>query len=81
MTRQADPVDRIRGAQVRIYAVDKKTVIGSGFLVGRREVVTCTHVVARALYPSDDAPEPPPEPPRSDRISFWISPFWRRTGL
>ena len=67
MTRQADPVDRIRGAQVRIYAVDKKTVIGSGFLVGRREVVTCTHVVARVLYPSDDAPEPPPEPPL-DRI-------------
>jgi hypothetical protein len=62
MTRQADPVDRIRGAQVRIYAVDKKTVIGSGFLVGRREVVTCAHVVTRALGLSDDPPEPPPGP-------------------
>jgi hypothetical protein len=62
MTRQADPVDRIQGAQVRIYAVDKETVIGSGFLVGRREVVTCAHVVTRALGLSDDAPEPPPGP-------------------
>jgi hypothetical protein len=62
MTRQADPVDRIQGAQVRIYAVDKETVIGSGFLVGRREVVTCVHVVTHALGLSDDPPEPPPGP-------------------
>ena len=60
MTRQADPVDRIQGAQVRIYAVDGKAVIGSGFLVGRREVVTCAHVVTHALGLSDDPPEPPP---------------------
>jgi Trypsin-like serine proteases, typically periplasmic, contain C-terminal PDZ domain len=51
---------RVEQAQVRIYATDEKTIVGSGFLVGRREVLTCAHVVTRALGLPDDTPEPPP---------------------
>jgi|GEM_PF-5117385 len=43
-------------AQVRIYATDKQTVVGSGFLVGRREVLTCAHVVTCALGLPNDTP-------------------------
>ncbi|WP_448592979.1 trypsin-like peptidase domain-containing protein [Thermoflexus hugenholtzii] len=59
MTRRADPRDLIGGAQVRIYATGGETVVGSGFLLGRREVVTCAHVVTRALGLPDDTPEQP----------------------
>jgi len=34
MMRQADPVDRIQGAQVRIYAVDKDLISKPGYPVG-----------------------------------------------
>jgi hypothetical protein len=47
-------------AQVRIYAADGERIVGSGFLAGEREVLTCAHVVTRALGLPDDTPEPPP---------------------
>lgn len=37
-------------------------VVGVGFLVGGREVITCAHVVTGALGLPDDTPEPPTEP-------------------
>ena len=49
-------------AQVRIYAVDREWVAGSGFLLREREVLTCAHVVTRALGLPDDVPEPPSNP-------------------
>jgi hypothetical protein len=47
-------------AQVRIYAADGERIVGSGFLAGERAVLTCAHVVTRALGLPDDTPEPPP---------------------
>gem|GEM_PF-1197786 len=47
-------------AQVRIYAADGERIVGSGFLAGEREVLTCAHVVTCALDLPDDTPEPPP---------------------
>ena len=37
-------------------------VVGAGFLVGERQVLTCAHVVAGALGLADDAPEKPRAP-------------------
>jgi len=54
---ELSPVAR---AQVRIYAADGKDVVGAGFLTGRREVLTCAHVVRAALGLTGHAPEPPP---------------------
>ncbi len=47
-------------AQVRIYAAGGERIVGSGFLAGERAVLTCAHVVTRALGLPDDTPEPPP---------------------
>ncbi|MGW4378770.1 nSTAND1 domain-containing NTPase [Kitasatospora sp. NPDC004531] len=43
---------------VRVLGSDGRPE-GAGFLVGRREVVTCAHVVARVLGVAADAPGPP----------------------
>src|SRR3989441_2528956 len=37
-------------------------VVGAGFLVGERHILTCAHVVAGALGLADDAPEKPQAP-------------------
>ncbi len=34
-------------------------VAGAGFLVGTRHILTCAHVIAKALGLADDAPDPP----------------------
>lgn len=47
-------IERLHGAVARIHANDG-AVIGAGFLVGERQVLTCAHVVARALHLPDDA--------------------------
>jgi tetratricopeptide (TPR) repeat protein len=46
-----------RQAIVRIWD-DTDAIVGVGFLVGQRQILTCAHVVARALGLSDDAPKP-----------------------
>jgi TIR domain/Trypsin-like peptidase domain/AAA ATPase domain len=43
---------------VRILTASEQ-VVGAGFLVGEREVLTCAHVVAGALGLADDTPEKP----------------------
>jgi transcriptional regulator with XRE-family HTH domain len=56
-------IERLHGAVARIHASDG-AVVGAGFLVGERQVLTCAHVVARALHllkdttdaPSDEIP-------------------------
>jgi hypothetical protein len=57
--------NKVKLAQVRIYATDGQTVVGSGFLVKGREVLTCAHVVTLALGQPDDTPKPP-----SDQVSL-----------
>ena len=52
--------DQIQRAQVRIWG-RRGQVVGTGFLVAQRHVLTCAHVVARALDSREDAPEPPNE--------------------
>ncbi len=46
---------------VRICRADG-IVVGAGFLVGERQVLTCAHVVAGALGLADDTPEKPQAP-------------------
>jgi tetratricopeptide (TPR) repeat protein len=46
-----------RGAIVRIWG-ERNAIVGVGFLVGERHVVTCAHVVARALNLPHDARKP-----------------------
>lgn len=53
-----DALSALKPAIARIYGV-RGGVIGAGFLVGRREVLTCAHVVTGALGLPDDTPEPP----------------------
>ncbi len=43
---------------VRIRTADGR-IVGAGFLVGERQVLTCAHVVAAALGLADDTPEKP----------------------
>jgi TIR domain/Trypsin-like peptidase domain len=74
---------------VRIHTPDGH-VVGAGFFVGERHILTCAHVVARALGLDDDAPEKPQAPitfdvPRvapnqllSARVVLWRPP--RTTG-
>ncbi len=52
------PVGALDAAIVRIRDA-RGDVVGAGFLVGTREIVTCAHVVSRALGHTDgDAPPP-----------------------
>lgn len=76
MTTVLDPaIVRIRSANSR--------VVGAGFLVGERQVLTCAHVVAQALGTSDAVSEPSKAEVRLDfplvapsctlaaRVVFW----------
>jgi V8-like Glu-specific endopeptidase len=49
----------LNSAIVRVRAADGR-VVGAGFLVGRRQVLTCAHVISQALGLPDDAPEQQP---------------------
>jgi hypothetical protein len=49
---------QVKRAQVRIWDRRGQTV-GTGFLVAPRHVLTCAHVVARALDSQEDVAEPP----------------------
>jgi S1-C subfamily serine protease len=46
----------LNSAVVRIRATDGR-MIGVGFLVGQRQILTCAHVIAQALDLPEDAPE------------------------
>ena len=46
---------------IRIHTADGH-VVGAGFLVGGRHILTCAHVVAGALGLADDTPEKPQAP-------------------
>jgi Trypsin-like peptidase domain len=50
--------ESLEASLVRILTASGQ-VVGAGFLVGEREVLTCAHVVAGALGLADDAPEKP----------------------
>ena len=43
----------------RIFKADKTTVVGAGFLAAARQVLTCAHVVARALNAPEDSLQAP----------------------
>jgi len=52
--------EQLRASIVRIH--DRHgSVVGAGFLVTDREILTCAHVVARALGISESTPEQPGE--------------------
>ncbi len=53
--------ESLEASLVRIRTTDGR-VVGAGFLVGNRQVLTCAHVVAGALDLPDDAPVPPQAP-------------------
>ena len=49
---------KLKSSIVRIQTVNG-IVFGAGFLIAEEHVVTCAHVVAKALMLSDDHPEKP----------------------
>jgi hypothetical protein len=49
---------QFESAIVRIWSVDGN-IVGMGFLIDDREILTCAHVVTSALGISDDTPELP----------------------
>ncbi len=70
---------------VRIHTADGR-VVGAGFLVGERHILTCAHVVTEAIGLADDTPEKPQAPVSLDfprvapgklltaRVELWRSP-------
>src|SRR2546421_9505235 len=50
--------ESLEASLVRIHTPDGH-VVGAGFLVGERHILTCAHVVAGALDLADDSPEKP----------------------
>jgi Novel STAND NTPase 1/TIR domain/Trypsin-like peptidase domain len=50
--------ESLEASFVRIHTADGH-VVGAGFLVGERHILTCAHVVAGALGVADDTPEKP----------------------
>ncbi len=71
---------------VRIRSADGR-VLGAGFLVGQRQILTCAHVVSQALGLADAPIDPPPGvvsldfpllPPRTlltARVALWYPPL------
>ncbi len=53
--------ESLEASLVRIFTTDGY-VVGAGFLVGERHLLTCAHVVAGALSLADDTPEKPQAP-------------------
>ena len=51
----------VEGGLVR-FGTGQGEVVGVGFLTGGGRVLTCAHVVARAVGIADDAPQPPVGP-------------------
>ena len=57
--------ESLEASFVRIHTADGH-VVGAGFLVGERHLLTCAHVVAGALGLADDTPEKPQAPVHLD---------------
>src|SRR5262249_49470273 len=57
--------ESLKASLVRIHTADGH-VVGAGFLVGERHILTCAHVVAGALGLADDASEKPQVPVHLD---------------
>jgi len=53
--------ESLEASLIRIHTPDGH-VVGKGFLVGGRHILTCAHVVAGALGLADDTPEKPQAP-------------------
>ncbi len=53
--------ESLEASLVRIRTADGR-VVGAGFLVGERHILTCAHVVAGALGLADDTPDKPQAP-------------------
>ncbi len=53
--------ESLEASLVRLHTTDGH-VVGAGFLVGERHILTCAHVVAGALGLADDTPEKPQAP-------------------
>src|SRR4051812_60320 len=53
-----DPSHPLHASVVRIWAEGGR-IVGTGFLVTDRHLLTCAHVVAQALGIAQDAPGPP----------------------
>jgi hypothetical protein len=53
--------ESLEASLVRLHTADGR-VVGAGFLVGERHILTCAHVVAGALGLADDTPEKPQVP-------------------
>ena len=74
--------DRLPASIVRIFSTDG-TIVGAGFLVSEKLVLTCVHVVAQALGMAGDTAEMPAAEVRLDfplvapgkmaiaRVVFW----------
>src|SRR5438132_791978 len=50
--------ESVDASLVRIRTIDGR-VVGVGFLVGERHILTCAHVVAQALGLADQPSDPP----------------------
>ncbi len=78
--------DSLNASLVRMRTTDGR-VVGAGFLVGERQIITCAHVVSQALdlsdYPLDapqglialDFPLIPPRTLYSARVVLWCPPL------
>jgi hypothetical protein len=78
--------ESIESSLVRIHSADGH-VVGAGFLVGERHILTCAHVISQALDLTDTPVDPPPEavsldfpyiPPHTlitARVVLWCPPL------
>jgi ADP-ribosyl-[dinitrogen reductase] hydrolase len=57
-TGQTKVTRQLESSLVRIYSNDQR-IVGTGFLLTDRQVITCVHVIARALGLSGNEPEAP----------------------
>jgi len=64
-TGQTKVIGQLESSLVRIYSTNRK-IVGAGFLVADRQVLTCAHVVARALGLAGNVPEAPQAEVRLD---------------
>ena len=83
--------ESLEASLVRIYAVDGR-VVGAGFLVGERHILTCAHVISQALDLADSPVDPPQGivsldfpriPPRmllTARVVLWCPPILDGSG-
>ncbi len=72
--------ESLEASLVRIRTPDGH-VVGAGFLVGGRHILTCAHVVAGAMGLADDAPEKPLAPVSLDMPTNCATRLWKSFSL